>query len=143
MQQSHKYGEGTRAFWVAYEEDLERTERMRLGVEGPVDMSNRFARFTNVLGRYARLFHSKHRQVPERLIIWNVSHYDTVTTFFKNHVANIPQEVHVPVDYDGGMSLLVDPAGGVSITIQGVVYPVEFSQRGAVPARVRREKDTS
>lgn len=135
------HGELTREFWEFYENDVYKEERERAGVEGPVDMSDRFARFTNVLARYARLFHSRHTEAPERLIIWNVSHYDTVTTFFKNHVANIPQTTYIPVDYDGGMSLMIKPEGEASITLQGATYPVELSKRGAVPARVKREKE--
>jgi hypothetical protein len=135
-----KHGELTRDFWVAYENDVEKEERKRLKVEGPVDIGDRFARFTNVLARYARVFHAQHREPLQRLIIWNVSHYDTVTTFFKNHVAQIPQEEYIPVDYDGGMSLMINPEGEASITLQGTTYPVELSQRGAIPARMKKEK---
>lgn len=125
-----KYGEGTQEFWRAYEEEIHEDERVGMGAEGPVEMSDRFAHFTNVLARYARQFHSKHKDNPERLIIWNVSHYDTVTTYFKNHVAGIPQKNHVPVDYDGGISLLINPDNEASVTFKGTNYPVELPQRG-------------
>lgn len=135
-----KYGQGSRAFWQAYEEEKHEEERREMGAEGPVEMSDRFAHFTNVLGRYARLFHAEHKDNPGRLIIWNVSHYDTITTFFKNHVAKIPQKEHVPVDYDGGMSLLISPDNEASVTVDGVNYPVELTSRGTSLARTRGEK---
>ncbi|MEI6479431.1 MAG: hypothetical protein WCO21_01190 [bacterium] len=130
-----KYGAGSVEFWKAYEEEKHKEERERMGAEGPIEMSDRFAHFTNVLARYARLFHSKHKQNPERLIIWNVSHYDTITTFFKNHIADISQNENVPVDYDGGMSLIISPEGQASVKIDGTTYPMELTTSGTTIKR--------
>jgi hypothetical protein len=73
-------------------------------------------------------------------VIWNVSHYDTISTFFKNHVSGIPQKEYVPVDYDGGLSLSISPENEASITIQGKKYPVELTSRGTGLARKKREQ---
>jgi hypothetical protein len=135
-----KHGRGTKEFWQAYEEEKYQEERESMGAEGPIEMSDRFAHFTNVLGRYARLFHSKHKEEPERLIIWSVSHYDTVTTFFKNHIAKIPQKEYVPVNYDGGMSLLINQENEASVTIEDTTYPVPLTSRGTVLARTKSKK---
>lgn len=124
-----KYGDGSKEFWKAYEEDLHQEERRQMGAEGPIEMSNRFAYFTSVLARYARAFHSRNAEKPKRLIIWNVSHYDTVTTFFKNHVANIPQTEYVPVGYNGGISMVIDPENNASITVKGKKYSVDLASK--------------
>jgi hypothetical protein len=137
-----KYGQGTKEFWQAYEEEKHKEEREKMGAEGPIEMSDRFAHFNNVLGRYARQFHEKHKDQPVRLIIWNVSHYDTITTYFKNHVSGIPQEEYVPVGYDGGMSLLIDSHNEASVTLKGVNYPVKLSSRGTSLER-KKDKDIS
>ncbi len=129
---TQKYGKGTREFWIAYEEDTHADERRRLGAEGPVDMSNRFAHFTHVLSRYARRYHRSNQNIPARLIIWNVSHYDTITTFFKNHVAHIDQKKHIPVDYDGGLSLTIDGDQNASIKMGEAIYPMDFASSGDV-----------
>lgn len=136
---AQKHGDLTREFWQAYEEEWHEEERKALGSEGPVEMSDRFAHFTNVLGRYARQFHAKNKENPKRLIIWNVSHYDTVTTYFKNHVANIPQKEYLPVDYDGGLSLMIDVDGKASVTMQETTYPIELTQSGTSLDKQRHE----
>jgi len=74
------------------------------------------------------------------LIIWNVSHYDTVTTYFKNHVANIDQKEYVPVDYDGGISLVIDSKYNASVTVGKTTYPVELTKKGTALDRVLRAK---
>lgn len=102
-----RYGRGTKEFWRAYEEDVHKAEREKMGAEGPIEMSDRYAHFMDVLGRYSRQFHYKEKEEKKRLIVWLVSHYDTITTYIKNHVANIPQEQYLPVDYDGGVSLYI------------------------------------
>jgi len=84
--------------------------------------------FTNVLGRFARLHHNQHP--GERLIIWEVSHYDTITTYFKNHVAHIDQKEHVPVDYDGGLAIAISPNGQAHTILRGRPYAVELTERG-------------
>jgi hypothetical protein len=122
-----EYGKDTKEFWRAYENDVHKDKREAFGVEGPLDMGDRFADFVNVLGRYARAFHKKRKDNRERLVIWVVSHYDTVTTFFKNHIAEISQTDHVPVDYNGGMGILIDQNGVARTTIDGTSYPVNFT----------------
>jgi hypothetical protein len=129
-----EYGEGLK-FWKAYEEDVHKEERIKMGEEGPIEMSDRFAHFMNVLGRYSRYFHSKNKENPKRLILWNVSHYDTITTYFKNHVASIPQVEHVSVDYSGGISIVIDPENKTSITVNNKTYPVELTQQGTSLSR--------
>ncbi len=135
-----KYGKDTKEFWIAYEEDVHEEERKKMGAEGPVDMSDRFAHFTNVLGRYAHLYHTKHQGEPSRLIIWNVSHYDTITTYFKNHVAMIDQKEYVPVDYDGGVSLVIDSESKASITVGGKIFPIELTKKGTALKRKTESK---
>ena len=136
-----RYGSGTQEFWKAYEEDHHQEEREQMGEEGPVEMSDRFAHFTNVLGRYARLHHANHKGEPARLIIWNVSHYDTVTTFFKNHVASIDQKEYIPVDYDGGISLMIDKDGEASVKVGEATYPIELTERGTKLKRHENEEE--
>lgn len=135
-----KYGEGTQEFWKAYEEDVHQEERVEMNTEGPVEMSDRFAHFTNVLGRYAHFHHTNHKNEPARLIIWNVSHYDTVTTFFKNHIAGIDQKEYIPVDYDGGMSLIINSDNEASVTIGETTYPIELTIRGTSLKRESGDK---
>ena len=137
------YGKNTKEFWIAYEEDKHRDERISRGAEGPVDMSDRYAHFTNVLGRYGRQFHSKHKEKRERLIIWVVSHYDTITTYFKNHVAGIPQNEHVPVNYDGGLSIFISHDNKTKTRVQGIDYPIELTQAGTRLARENKMVDDS
>ena len=134
-----KYGKGTKEFWKAYEDDMHEEERQEMGAEGPIEMSDRFAHFTNVLGRYAHLFHTNHSDEPARLIIWEVSHFDTITVYVKNHVAKIPQTEYVPVDYDGGVGLVIDADNKASITIKETTYPVELTPRGNSLARTKME----
>jgi len=125
-----RYGKKTKKFWQAYEEDTHEDVRKVMGAEGPIEMSDRFAHFVNVLGRYSHRFHTNHTGEPARLIIWEVSHYDTVATYFKNHVANIDQKEYVPVGYGGGISLVIDSKNNASVTVGETRYPVELTKQG-------------
>ena len=130
-----RYGLGSKDFWKAFEEDEHKKEREEMGSEGPAEIADRFARFANVLARFARLFHSKNKKEGKRLIIWNVSHYDTISPFTKNYVAGRPLEEHIPVGYDGGISLLISPENEASITINGESYPIELPESGTALPR--------
>ncbi len=108
-----KYSKGTPEFWNAFESDTESEKRKELDAEGPEDIADRFDRFNKVLIRYSKMFHRKYK--GKRLLIWNVSHYDTISPFYKTRIANKPLDTHVPVDYLAGLSIKVDNSGEVSI----------------------------
>lgn len=136
---AEKYSDASLEFWKAFEEERHQAEREEFGSEGPLEMSDRFAHFTNVLARFARRYHHSHQNQPRRLIIWSISHYDTITTYYKNHIAKIDQKEHVPVDYDGGMSVYINPQGEASVTLSGHQYPVELATRGVTLPRQQEE----
>lgn len=109
-------------FWEVYEDDTEQEERLRTKAEGPIDMADRLAKFVRALKRFSRMYHGKH---PERrLIVWAVSHYDTISPYVKKYVAGISQETYLPVDYGAGVNILVGKDGQAQTTLQGKTYPV-------------------
>lgn len=115
-------------FWQLFEDDTFKEERQELGAEGPLEMANRFANFLDVLNRFARKYHTKNP--GRRLIILGASHYDTLTTYVKNHVANIDQKTYLPVDFGGGIGIAISPDGTAKSVINGQEFPITFQTQG-------------
>lgn len=115
-----KYGNQTQEFWQAFEEDWEKDEREHVGAEGPKDILERYNKFIEILKNFSQHYHKKHP--GKRLIIWPVSHYDTISPYIKNKVAKIDPNQFLPVDYGAGISLNIDCEGKVSSKIQGKEY---------------------
>lgn len=117
-------GELTQKFWQAFEEDWEGDKRREMGAEGVEDIESRFANYIDVLSRFSRMYHKKHP--GERLLIWTVSHYDTVSPYVKSRVLNLdnPEKHYLPVDFGGGVSISIDSKQERSSTIRGVEYEI-------------------
>jgi hypothetical protein len=117
-----KYGDMTQEFWQAFEEDWEKTERERLGAEGPKDILERYNKFIEILKNFSEHYHKKHP--GKRLIIWPVSHYDTISPYIKNKIEKTDPNKYLPVDYGAGISLVIDREGNITSKIQGQEYDV-------------------
>lgn len=120
-----KYGDETQAYWKAFEEDTHKAEREQLGAEGPDDMDQRFIKYIGALSKYAE---SYHRDNPgKRLVIWAVSHYDTVSPYIKRHITKTDPHQYLAVDYGAGVSVEVDAEGKATSTFQGKTYDVNLA----------------
>ncbi len=119
-----KYGEMTPEFWQAFEEDTHKGERQKFKAEGPDEMDKRFVGYVRALSKYAVYFHKNHPGA--RLVIWCVSHYDTVSPFLKRHITKTDPLQPVPIDYGAGISIEIDPQGAVSSRFRGKEYCVDF-----------------
>ncbi|MFA6184313.1 MAG: hypothetical protein WC682_04395 [Parcubacteria group bacterium] len=117
-----KYGSLTQQFWQAFEEDWEKDERKKLGAEGPEDILMRYNKFIETLKNFSDYYHKKHS--GKRLIIWPVSHYDTISPYTKNKVAEMNSNNYLAVDYGAGISLNINCKGKVSSKIQGREYEI-------------------
>lgn len=111
-----KYGVG-KDFWAAYEADKEKAEREKLGAEGVEDIAERMGHIIKLLTRYGRMIHS--RQKDKRLIIWAVSHYDSLSPFIKKKVLGKPTTDYLPIDAGGGITLEVDKEGKAKTELGG------------------------
>ena len=103
-------------FWPAYEEDVEKETRLYMGAEGPEDMADRLQKFLEFIKRYSQFFH---RSNPNsRLVVWCVSHYDTISPWSKKYVMG--EDVtkrYLPVDHGSGLSIGIDKDGKVITTV--------------------------
>ncbi|HBR79100.1 MAG TPA: hypothetical protein DEA46_01570 [Candidatus Moranbacteria bacterium] len=120
-----KYGDGamTQKFWQAFEEDWEKEEREKVGAEGPDDILERYTKFMNVLAKFSEVYHKKHS--GRRLIIWPVSHYDTISPFVKKMVGMDTKKDYLAVDYGAGISLKIDKSGKMTSKIKGQEFTIE------------------
>ncbi len=117
-----KYGGINLEFWVAFEEDHHKDIREQMGAEGPDDIADRTAFTIRVLARYAAAFH---RANPgNRLIIWGSTHYDTISPFVKRDIFGESKEKQLFVDYGGGLTIDIDPAGHATTELGGRKYTV-------------------
>jgi hypothetical protein len=118
-----KYGNQTQKFWQAFEEDWDEEERKKLGAEGSKDILARYNKFIEILRNFSQQYHKKNP--GKRLIIWPVSHYDTISPYVKNTVAKTDPNQFLPVDYGAGISLNIDKDGKVTSKIGGNEYSLD------------------
>ncbi|MDZ4385528.1 MAG: hypothetical protein U0944_03885, partial [Candidatus Moranbacteria bacterium] len=60
-----------------------------------------------------------HRANPgRRLIIWTVSHYDSISPFIKKNIAEMDMKSYLPVDQGAGISINIDNQGKATCVIQ-------------------------
>lgn len=121
-----KYGDETQAFWKAFEEDTHKEERIKFGAEGPDEMDKRFTEYVKTLSRYAEHFHKTNP--GKRLVVWAVSHYDTISPFIKRHITRTNPHQFVNVDYGAGVSIEIDPENKVTSNFQNIEYNVDLGK---------------
>ena len=111
--------------WKAYEEGEMADLRKELGAESTEGVGDRLARFLDVVYRYSRIYHRKNP--GRRFIVWITTHYDTISPYVKNHVAQRHDpKWYLPVDNEGGIVVNIDPNGEAKTEIAGVEYPVSI-----------------
>lgn len=112
-------------FWIAFETEVEKETREKMGAEGPEEMADRIEKYLKVLKRYSALFHKE--KPDSRLIIWCVSHYDTISPWTKKYVLDqsIPEN-HLPVDYGAGLAIDLDNEGNASVNTEGKKFKLEL-----------------
>lgn len=112
---TEKYGTG-KEFWVAYETDAEKEKRIEMGVEGLKEIADRVNYALTVRARIAA---EHHKTNPgRRLVIWNVSHYDAISPFIKEHIAGVDVTDYLPVEHSGGITIQIDDKGQPHATIK-------------------------
>lgn len=112
-------------FWIAFETEVEKETREKMGAEGPEEMADRIEKYLKVLKRYSTLFHKE--KPDSRLIIWCVSHYDTISPWTKKYVLDQSiTENHLPVDYGAGLAVDLDEEGNASIDTEGKKFKLEL-----------------
>ncbi len=119
-----KYGNQTQKFWQAFEEDWHPYERRAFGAEGPDEMDERFASYIKTLAKFSGFHHSKHQD--RRLVLWSVSHYDTVSPYIKRHITMTDPNQYVAVDYGAGINIDIDPDGNPTCDFRGKKYEVSL-----------------
>ncbi len=111
-------------FWKAYEADIEKEQRLQMGAEGPEDMANRLESFLALIKRYSQFFY---RVNPgSRLIVWCISHYDTISPWTKKYVLKEKvTEKNLPVDYGAGLTVGINKDGKAITEIGGEEFEIE------------------
>jgi hypothetical protein len=117
-----KYGGMGRNFWIAFEEDTEKEAREAMGAEGPDEIADRLKFEIGVVARYAKMYHEQHP--GRRLVIWMVTHYDTISPYVKRDIFEVGKEVPLAVDYGAGISISLGPTGEAITEIAGEQYNV-------------------
>ncbi|MFA5987543.1 MAG: hypothetical protein WC797_02750 [Candidatus Paceibacterota bacterium] len=110
--------------WVLYEEDTYKTERERLGIEGPQDISTRMQKFVE---RAERLSSLQHKRTPDRrLLVLAVAPRDVVGPWLNIQVSKLSPERHeVPmIENLAGFGITIDSAGKASLKIAGQEHPL-------------------
>jgi hypothetical protein len=120
-----QYGNGAinQGFFKAYEEDegVVRETRLAMGAEGPEDMANRLGNYLYALKRYSEKYHRNNS--GKRLIIWTVSHYDTISPFVRTRIGG-GKEGYLGVDYGAGIAINLKPDGSSVTKIGGKDYAI-------------------
>ncbi|MEK7186921.1 MAG: hypothetical protein AAB690_01200 [Patescibacteria group bacterium] len=117
-----KYGDLGLDFWIAFEEDKEKEIREKMGAEGPDEITDRMQSMIDVLVRYSRFYHKKHPD--RRLVIWAVTHYDTISPYVKREILEAGKEAPLGVDYGAGILINLDKDGKGTVKIGETEYEV-------------------
>lgn len=130
-----QYGAGAinQAFFKAYEDDQGevREARLKMGAEGPEDMANRLANYLYALKLYSEKYHQENPN--KRLVIWTVSHYDTISPFVKSRIGG-GKEGYLGVDYGAGIAINLKPDGTSNTNIGGKYYDVPLVKASSASA---------
>lgn len=119
-----KYGTG-REFWEAYENDAERGTREKMGAEGPDDIAERVRDYLKVLANAMKFYHESHP--GRRVVVWAVSHYDTISPFVKRNVTNMETTTYLPIDQGAGVVINLGKDQKASTQLQGNHYDLSFA----------------
>lgn len=117
-----KYGDLGLEFWIAFEEDKEKEVREKMGAEGPDEITDRMKLMIDILARYSKFYHAKHPD--RRLIIWAVTHYDTISPYVKREIFEAGKETPLGVDYGAGISINLGKTGEGTVKIAGQEYKI-------------------
>jgi hypothetical protein len=118
-----KYEGQTQKFWQAFEEDWEKETRERMGAEGPPELLQRYSKFIEILNNFSAHYHKKNP--GKRLLIWTVSHYDTISPYAKNKVFESDPNEHLPVNYGAGFTVRINKEGEMMSDIGGQEYKIK------------------
>lgn len=118
-----RHGSGAEIpFWSAYEDDVEKEDRERLNAEGPEDIAERISKFVKTMSRYGRTIHRYHPN--KRLIIWAVSHYDSLSPYIKKDILKMPLKDELRMNKGSGITVDVASDGNLSSTIRGIKHDI-------------------
>lgn len=117
-----KYGGINIEFWTAFESDVEKETRLKMGAEGPDDIADRTAFMVRVLARYAQVYHK--RNPDRRLVIWGATHYDTISPFVKREVFGVEKKRQLLVDFGAGFTIDINREGNATTELGGKTYAV-------------------
>jgi len=101
--------------WGAHERDAAKEKREELGIESVYDMLERTKDSLAIMERYSQWFHSYNP--GKKLIIWAVSHYDTISPLVKD-ATGTEFEQYLPVDYGAGVVIVLEKDHEPTFTIQ-------------------------
>lgn len=95
-------------FWIDYELDTHEAVREAMGAEGVADIAERMRAFLRLIAEGAKHRHLEHP--GKRLVIWAVSHYDSISPFVKVRVLDRPATDYLPINAGAGVVLEMSPA---------------------------------
>ena len=112
-------------FWLAFEDDSERETRIAMGAEGPIEIANRVKYFLTVIANAMKVYHQENP--GRRVIVWAVSHYDSISPYIKEHVAKMDTlKTYLPVEQGGGITITISPDGQVKTKIKDTDYSISL-----------------
>lgn len=117
-----EYGTG-KEFWQAYEEDLKKEEREEMGAEGPSEIADRVRYTLSTLSNISKKYHKDNP--GRRLVVWAVSHYDSISPYLKKHVHGVSTEDnYLPIEQGGGITIDVGKDGSANTEISGQTFQI-------------------
>jgi len=93
-----------------------------MGAEGPADIADRFGHSLGGLSRYAHELHAANPDI--RVVMWAVSHYDTISPYAKLKLLGMGLQDRLPVAYGGGFTVKIDTDGRAVAKLGGNSYPL-------------------
>jgi len=118
-----KYGTGIE-FWEAYEDDLEKETREKMGAEGPDEIARRTHDYLRVVTNAMKSYHSLHP--GRRVMVWVEGHYDNLSPYLKQ-ATGMKRTDYLPIDHGAVVAIHVARDQKVTAQIQGLSYDLSLA----------------
>jgi len=132
------YDGDMRKVFAAFEDDIYKDVREKMGAEGPKEIVKRMQDSLLAFERFSKNFHESNP--GQRLLIIGASHYDTLSPMAK-WLADIPVDKFLGVNYCAGISFNIDKKGKMTVRINDSIFALDKKGKSFVKKFVGNIKE--
>lgn len=109
-------------FWEAFESDVEKDVRVKMGAEGPNEIAERVNSYMGVLNNALDFYHRNHP--GRRVVTIVVGHYDNLSPYIKQLLGK-DMSSYLPIDYGSGIQVKINADKSITAHVEGEEFRIE------------------